>query len=347
MTCLRPLWRLVSSLFLFALLANISPTTACAQEKAAPYRLTAKELQIYQQARTVMDWTTQEALNRSELKTLQPVESQQDLAGILQKVGENLEALFDNFPNTACIETVQSQDCSGMSDLNMPVERAGPLGMRVYDTHTDACKPISKGRFHYMLLPHSEEGGQSLNEYRTNEQGDAVPDQHVTFGTMLEPHRGNIVSTGLASVVLNFYPVIRTGCRFRYFGRQMLNGQETDVVGFAQIPKADAHATVAILPNGIAGLLIQGLAWIDASSHEILRIQTDLLARRRDMDLDKETTVIDFGTVHLAETSTTLRLPTKIVVDTKVHSQHFRNIHEYSDFKLFRVESHIGPSPER
>jgi hypothetical protein len=341
------LWQSAFSLFLLAALAHLYPGAGSAQEKNKPYRLTAKELQIYQQARTVMDWTTQEALKRPELNALRPVDSQQDLAGILQKVGENLEALFDNFPNTACIETVLSQDCSGMSDLNRPVEGAGPLGMLVYDTHTDACKLISKGRFHYMLLPHSEEGEQSLNEYRTNEQGDAVPDQHVTFGTMLEPHRGNVVSAGFASALLNFYPVIRTGCRFRYFGRQMLNGQETDVVGFAQIPKADAHATVAIVQNKMAGVLIQGLAWIDASSHEILRIQTDLLARRRDVDLDKETTVIDFGTVHLADTSTTLRLPTKIVVDAKVHSQHFRNIHEYSEFKAFHGETHVGPSSEK
>jgi hypothetical protein len=89
------------------------------------------------------------------------------------------------------------------------------------------------------------------------------------------------------------------------------------------------------------------LAWIDASSHEILRIQTELLARRRDVDLDKATTVIDFGAVHLADNPAILRLPTRIVVETKVKSQQFRSIHEYSDFKLLRAESPIGPSTEK
>lgn len=344
---LRSLLPVASSLLLLATLVHLYPGAGSAQEKGKPYRLTAEELRIYQQARTVMDWTTQEALKRSELKTLQLIESQQDLAGILQRVGENLEALFENFPNTSCLETVQSQDCSRMSELNRPVSGAGPLGMMVYDTNTDACKLISKSRFHFMLQSHLEDGEQELSEYRTNEQGDAIHDQHVTVGNMLTPHRGNVVSTGFASAMLNFYPGIRTGCRFRYFGRQVLDGQETDVVGFAQIPKEDARVTAAIVENKMAGVLVQGLAWIDASSHEILRIQTDLLARRRDVDLDKATTVIDFGAVHLADNHAILRLPTRIVVETKVKSQQFRSIHEYSDFKLLRAESPIGPSNEK
>ena len=292
-----------------------------------------------------MDWTTEEVLKRPELKTLQPAESQQELAGILQKVGENLEALFDNFPNTWSLETVQSQDCNRINGMDALLRGASPLGATGDYIDSDACKPISKSRFHYMLLPHTGDDEMALNEYRTNEQGDAIPDQHVTVGNMLTPHQGNIVSTGFASVILNFYPVIRTGCRFRYLGRQMLGGQETDVVGFAQIPNEEARVTVASIENKVAGILIQGLAWIDVSNHDILRIQTNLLARRHDVDLDQVTTVIDFGKVHLADTPTTLRLPTKIVVDTRVHSQNFRNIHEYSDFKLFRVESHIGPAP--
>jgi hypothetical protein len=93
-------------------------------------------------------------------------------------------------------------------------------------------------------------------------------------------------------------------------------------------------------------LLVQGLAWIDATSHEMLRIQTDLLAPRPDMGLEKMTTVIEFSSVRLPETTARFQLPTKAVVDVTLDGPKFQSIHEYSDFKLFRVESRIGGSPQ-
>ena len=82
------------------------------------------------------------------------------------------------------------------------------------------------------------------------------------------------------------------------------------------------------------------------------RIQTWLLAPRPDVGLQAETTLVDYGDVHLPEVSTTLRLPTTVVVTTVMldvlrHPHQLRNVHRYSDYKLFRVESRIGPVPEK
>jgi len=46
-------------------------------------------------------------------------------------------------------------------------------------------------------------------------------------------------------------------------------------------------------------LLYQGLAWIDAISYRIVRMRLDLLKPRLDIGLERSTTDIQFGEVHL------------------------------------------------
>lgn len=153
----------------------------------------------------------------------------------------------------------------------------------------------------------------------------------------------------------------------------MLGRRVTDVVGFAQNP--DARMTLASFSDGKRAVqtLLQGLAWIDPGSHEILRLRTVLLAPPPGANLAKETTLVDYSPVQLSETSAAIVLPRKVVADlwlsVDTHAdlmddpcfrvakgfflpqhrgtevRHFRNTHVYSDYKLFRVESRIGAAP--
>ena len=148
------------------------------------------------------------------------------------------------------------------------------------------------------------------------------------------------------------------------------------MVGFAQIPETGVH--LASLSDGtrMIPLLFQGLAWIDTRSHEIVRLQIDLLSSPPHAQLQKETTQIEFAPVHLPQTTATFMLPQRVVVDawqdvsvlpassagqestrpaprrggiepgsgSQDSMRHCRNIHTYSDYKLFRVNSRIGPA---
>jgi hypothetical protein len=200
------------------------------------------------------------------------------------------------------------------------------------------CRKTFKGSFRYLMLEHFGEGGQTLQEYRTDANGNAIEYgrlEHIRFLTY-----------GFASAALHFLPQNQAACRFRYFGWETLDGRKAEVVGFAQIPQRDASTTVFQVGSERAHLLRQGFAWIDAVSFEILRMQADLLTPRPEIGLERLTTKVDFGAVHLPSTSATLRLPTSVIVDARISGQHLRNIHEYSHFKLFRVQSRIGPTPE-
>jgi hypothetical protein len=165
-----------------------------------------------------------------------------------------------------------------------------------------------------------------------------------------------------------FHPAVRSDAFFRYLGTQKVDGKEADVVAFAQRP---GWAQVGIEAN-VAGravlLLVQGLAWIDPVSYQILRMRLDLLAPRPEVGLTGETTEITFGKVSFPEmpgtilwlprevtvtmqwegrvkvrkTTTALESRAKVdLVSTKWEHRTYRNIHRYSDYKLFSSKSKL------
>ena len=314
----RPLYRLAFSVLLLAALANISTSVARAQKQESQPHLTPEEIRLYHKAQTLMDWTPEQSHSRPELRKLRLAESQRALPVILRNVGETVAALFGNFPNTTSTEKVVAEVCSGGTGL---------------------CYVTARYSFRYLLVARVGAGTRFMSEYRTDEKGNPVDYEHLEYMPLL--------TSGFASTALHFHPRNQTFCRFRYFGRQKFRAQEAEVVGFAQMPDQNPPATGFAMGDRTAHLLVQGLTWIDARSHEILHIQTDLLAPRPDVGLERQTTRIDFSAIHLPETSTAFWLPTQVMVDVWRFHRHFRNIHQYSDFKLFRVESRIGPVSEK
>jgi hypothetical protein len=305
----------------------------------APPALTAEELKIYHDAHTIIDWIPKEIHAHTEIKRLRPAPSQSALGGILARVGERVAAFVDNFHNTTSEEIIHSdkiEDQRGTPD------------------------EVFVGKFRYLLLKNSQGGWSSFQEYRTDAQGHTLDTARARIATIL--------TSQFPLLVMYFDPHLRGACRYRCFGRQHVNGKEANVVGCAQIPTASFPP--ALFDDGCRTVrtLLQGLAWISVDSQEILLLQTDLLAPPPHSSLQQETTQIDYAPVPLSQTAAAFVLPKKVAVDLwlqggtrtdvsipvggrlspppkpKPEIMHYRTTHVYSDYRLFRVESHIGPT---
>jgi hypothetical protein len=152
---------------------------------------------------------------------------------------------------------------------------------------------------------------------------------------------------------IHFYPDNQADSTFRYLGRQVINKRQTYVLAFAQIP-GRAHLVGRISGKGISILvLIQGIAWIDSTSYQILRMRTDLLKSEEDIGPKRETTETEFREVRFKESAQVLWLPRDVVVKVDWRRNVYRNHHRYSNFKLFtvgteqKVRTPEGASPER
>ena len=91
--------------------------------------------------------------------------------------------------------------------------------------------------------------------------------------------------------------------------------------------------------NKAVTTLTQGLAWIDSSTYEIIRLHTDLLTPLPELRLEGEATNIDFKEVHFKSYKGALWLPEEVTVTLDWNGKVLRNTHEYSDFKIFNVDA--------
>jgi hypothetical protein len=123
-------------------------------------------------------------------------------------------------------------------------------------------------------------------------------------------------------------------------GQQLLNGRQTEVVYFTQIPeRARITAALNSETRTIKGILVQGVAWIDAANYQIVRMQTDLLEPEHDMDLRQLTTDSEFAGVRFQRMPHAIWLPEQVTVTVNWRGWNFRNQHNYSDFQLFEVDT--------
>jgi Tfp pilus assembly protein PilF len=243
------------------------------------------------------------------VRGLEPATDQAQLTPILDAAGAKILELIKNFPNTSSLESIHQ-------------EKLGRTG-GVHDEQNE--------KFRYLCMVPREAGQPGFLEYRADLSGNAAVPKGVSEGFML--------TTGFASTTFVFHPLYRSESTFRFLGRQNVNGRNTFVVAFAQIPgKARLNGNFQT-GQTLVTTLSQGLAWIDPDSYEILRLHTELLAPLPELRLRKETLNIDFNAVHFTHLQETLWLPKQVTVTLDWNGKVLRNRHEYSDFKIFNVEA--------
>ena len=321
--------------FLLLTVSVIGPCGACLQLPAASEipqsQLTdPKEREYYGTVRTVVDWSPSELVKAlPELKGLATAQSQEELATLLRKVGENVLAFFRDFPNTTSVEVIRQERLLPGKPVADSLERTSPLPESQEQT------------FHYLMLAGPEDRPMSgLQEYRTDNKGNRVN----LRGMARAP---SILTSGFVSSPIYFHRVHQEGSAFRFLGRQHIDKRETYVVAFAQRPVATR--LVGWVSNGekTAAVLLQGVAWIDPTTCQIIRMRTDLLAPPPDVHLGRQSTEIRFAEVHLKTLPGAFWLPDEVVVTVSFFGEIYRNTHRYSHFRLFKVETQEIPEVKR
>jgi tetratricopeptide (TPR) repeat protein len=244
-----------------------------------------------------------------ELKDLEAARDQKPLEGILQAVGKNVAEFFKNFPNTSSLEEIHQ-------------EQLGRNGK----THK-----VQDSRYRYLCAIPAEAWGPGFDEYRMN----VVKDEGLPSGLK----EGFMLTAGFASAQILFHPVYQSQATFRYLGSQKLSGHDTWVVAFAQRP--DTAQIHGVFRSGEVELTTfsQGLAWVDTQTYQIVRLRSDLLRPLPEVRLKKQTTDIDFAEVRFNRLQEAFWLPEKVTVTVDWNRHLLRNKHQYSEFKVFSVDS--------
>jgi hypothetical protein len=303
---------------------GLQPSMGSPQVLEPRVQLSPSEIEIYKSAQTLIDWTPKQIHHCPYLRKLQPVASQDQLPKILERVGQTVSLQFHDFPQIACDEVI-SETRSGEEKLEFMWDR--PI------TETTDTKESQK--FGYVIVPWPAGELPAFEEYRTDPNGKPLDASSLRGFSM--------ISAKYASTCLYFSPADQHDNRFRYFGTQTMRERECHVVGFAQQPEKARRIDRFHSQGATFGLLSQGLAWIDSETFQILRITSWLLAPRKDIGLDSQTSTVDFYPVQPSGFRRVLWLPQDVTVMLVSGGRKVRNTHRYSNYKLFRVESTIKP----
>ena len=185
--------------------------------------------------------------------------------------------------------------------------------------------PTWHEKFEYLTLRHEAMGEVMLEEYRTDKaKTGAAP-----------------LSQGSANAWVLFHPGNLAESRFRYLGRQRMDGHSTVVLAFAQLPDKVKFPGQVNVGGALVPLLYQGIAWIDESDFRIVRLRTDLLAPRPDFFLRTLTSEVRFSEVRVPELTDPLWLPQEVKTTWDFKGQVMQEVHHYSDFRLYRSKVKI------
>jgi hypothetical protein len=281
-------------------------------------RVSQEELATYSQAGTLMDWTAREIKDTPELSKLRPA-GKEDLPFILKRVAERAAEMIAEFRNIACDERVYSE-----WEVGSPIVTWREMGPNEVAHH-----------FLYIIIPRPAGDPLMFKEYRTNPKG-----QPIDLASLPDLR---LITTNFTGSWAYFSPSNQPESRFRYFGDEPIRKQLCYVVGFAQRPDVARNFTTFEAGDHSAVILVQGLAWIDEKSFHILKLETWLLAPRRDIGLESQNTTVNYSPVRPAGMKDILWLPHEVTVEVHYHDVYIRNTHRYSGFKLF--QSHVVITP--
>jgi len=277
---------------------------------ALPQKSSSDDQSYYKDAHPYLEEPIEKlVLQFPELKALQPATDQQPLAMILEKTGERVRDFFRDIVDLTADEEITQEKLNSNGTI----------------------KASQHNHYSYLILTHREELFPHIEEYRTSLAGvRAAP---------VGADKGYAVDRGYALECDHFFPGRQSESTFLYLGDEMMGPRNTYVVAFAQRP---GHASPGRVSGGnwSVEVLVQGIAWIDKESFQIIRLRTDLLAPRREVAL--MTTELTLGAVRLADLATPLWMPSEVSVRTEMRGKLFQNEHKYTNYKRFGVSVKIG-----
>jgi len=270
----------------------------------------------YQNAWTIVDLPPEDLVETlPELFGLVPATDQKPLPRLLNEVGKSVEESYQKFTEVVADERVTQVQCASSGHLTNAVHR----------------------KFSYLILTRDESGLLQLEEYR------AGPDGQRVRGS----RGGDFFTEGFAGMWAIFYPGNQSGSKFRYFGHLRFGEHVADVVGFREKPGWSYIIGFENIAGSRVLVMYQGVAWIDIATRQILKMRADLLKPRLDVQLELQTTEVQFGEVHISDAaSTSLWVPLQVTVTTVWNGRVIRNEHQYSNYRLPGSSSTIKSAPE-
>ncbi len=249
-----------------------------------------------------------------DLAGLEVVDDQQELVSILLRTGASLEEFFRFFPNTISREKVRQERMGEDGRLEAKLEQES----------------------YYLVMARTGRETSGFDESRTDDRGKPIERKRLRGQSFL--------TSGFAGVGIFFLPINQKEFQYRLLGRDS-SRSGAYVIAFSSRRDSSLRGKLEVGEDE-AQLLTQGLAWIHPDTFRLLRMTTVLQAvfATKPVILALRTN-IQFDEIKLNASVPSFSLPAKVEVNINWRGTIYRNIHRYSDYRLFSIETHETRAP--
>jgi hypothetical protein len=152
-----------------------------------------------------------------------------------------------------------------------------------------------------------------------------------------------LVTNGFSTALLVFHPYYRDSFQFDIGTEEIVNGKLAVPVHFSHIKGRRTPAALALRGREYP-LELQGTAWLDKQSGEVVKMDASLLYDMSDVGLRSLSIHVEYKPSNLAKTATNMTLPAVAVVDVTTPRQHWRNTHVFDSYKSFSTDAEQDPN---
>jgi len=185
------------------------------------------------------------------------------------------------------------------------------------------------GQFDYFLYMQGNSYDFQLSESR------------LEVGTAKPARAPMLLSNGFSTLLLVFHPYYRNAFEFHAGATESLDGRSVVPVHFAHISGARSPAALALRGREFP-LELEGTAWLDASSGQVVRMDAGLAHEMSDVGLRSLKIQVDY--MPSPKSTDDFMVPAKAVVDLETPKQHWKNVHTFHNYKLFSTEATQDPA---
>jgi hypothetical protein len=234
-----------------------------------------------------------------------------DSANIVEQVRQKIGRYLTSLADVHCTETVTQ-------------EKLGPNG------HVERTE---RAKYDYLIMMEGDHDDFKLNETRVELAGNKSKLSPVSM----------LVSNGIATAMLVFHPYYRDSFKFEVGAEEPVGGKNLIAIHFEHIAGRRTPAALALRGREYP-LELQGTAWVDKQSDEVVRIDASLLKDMSDIGLRALKVQVDYKPEVLQGMASSVNLPALAIVDVTTLRQHWRNVEAFNVYKSFSANAEQDPN---